>query len=146
MNSRTLVIINIILLLLFVAWFLSSRKRDQNVTKLNLREGFNDSPPPSSSARGVQAPEASGTLPKERTQTSAADSEVASTAGRLKELNVIFNYNGHSFDAYEILGLPAGSSIVEVTKKYQKEVMAADSHQHPFLEAAYKAILNSPRR
>src|SRR5580704_10984815 len=32
------------------------------------------------------------------------------SSSKERSLNVVFNYNGHSWDAFEVLGLPAGSS------------------------------------
>lgn len=62
-------------------------------------------------------------------------------AGESKELNVLFNYNGHTWDAYEVFGLPAGASLVEVTRAYQQVLKTADPDSHEFLETAFKTIL-----
>ncbi len=35
-------------------------------------------------------------------------------------LNVFFNYKGHSFDAYEVLGVPAGSNLTEIKNVIKK--------------------------
>ncbi|MGZ3744414.1 MAG: hypothetical protein ACXVB1_04295 [Pseudobdellovibrionaceae bacterium] len=66
---------------------------------------------------------------------------VADTGGG-KELNILFNYNGHTWDAYEVLGLPAGSSLVEVTKAYQQMLKEAAPESQEFLETAFKTILS----
>jgi hypothetical protein len=57
-----------------------------------------------------------------------------------RPLNVVFNYNGHSWDAYEVLGLPAGSSLEKVEQAYQAHLASVDAGSRPFLEAAYAAI------
>lgn len=57
-----------------------------------------------------------------------------------RPLNVVFNYNGHSWDAYEVLGLPAGSSLEMVEQTYQNTVKTVDVGSRPFIEAAYQAI------
>lgn len=56
-------------------------------------------------------------------------------------LNVFFNYNGHSFDAYEVLGVPAGSTLEEIQSAYQKTLTNHDESTRPFYRAAYEAIL-----
>lgn len=61
-------------------------------------------------------------------------------AGLAKELNVIFNYNGHDWDAYEVLGVPAGCSLTEVELAFHEAVGKVDRNSRSFLEAAYKAI------
>lgn len=57
-----------------------------------------------------------------------------------RPLNVVFNYNGHSWDAYEVLGLPAGSSIENVEKAYRDSLATVDAGSRSFMEAAYHAI------
>lgn len=57
-----------------------------------------------------------------------------------RPLNVVFNYNGHSWDAYEVLGLPAGSSPEKVAHAFEASMKSIDKASQPFLEAAYAAI------
>lgn len=58
------------------------------------------------------------------------------------ELNVIFQFNGHSFDAFEVLGLPAGSNIDSVEKAYKQLLANCDKESREFYDFAYKAIRN----
>ena len=48
-----------------------------------------------------------------------------------RPLNVVFNYNGHSWDAYEVLGLPAGSSLEMVQQAYREALATADQNSLP---------------
>ncbi len=57
-----------------------------------------------------------------------------------RPLNVMFNYNGHSWDAYEVLGLPAGSSLEKVDEAYSQALKKADVASRGFLTAAHAAI------
>jgi hypothetical protein len=57
-----------------------------------------------------------------------------------RPLNVIFNFNGHSWDAYEVLGLPAGSSPENVEKAYREGIKNVDPSSRSFFEAAFHAI------
>lgn len=87
------------------------------------------SPPPGVRPRG-KMPE-----PMPRTSTSEV-------SGReTKNLNVLFMYNGHDWDAYEVLGVPAGAGLPTVTARYQELIRGADKGQLEFYEAAYQAIL-----
>jgi hypothetical protein len=61
---------------------------------------------------------------------------------RQKNLNVIFSYNSHTWDAYEVLGVPAGASIKTVTEAYQTQIRRCDKGSIEFFETAYNAILN----
>jgi hypothetical protein len=57
-----------------------------------------------------------------------------------RPLNVVFNYNGHSWDAYEVLGLPAGSSPDKVEQAFHTALNSVNAESRPFLEAAFRAI------
>lgn len=57
-----------------------------------------------------------------------------------KSLNIMFNWNGHSWDAYEVLGLPAGSSREAAHAALQAALRRCDAETVPFLQAAYDAI------
>ena len=61
-----------------------------------------------------------------------------------KQLNAIFVYNAHSFDAYEVLGIPAGSNPEAVERAF-KVALAKSTGETQFLQAAYDAILRSRR-
>lgn len=55
-------------------------------------------------------------------------------------LNVMFNYNGHSFDAYEVLGVPAGSTLEEIQVIYQKNKQICDPASQEFFRVAMETI------
>lgn len=59
----------------------------------------------------------------------------------VRELNVIFQYNGHDFDAHEVLGVPAGAGRQTVEKAYQELRKKSDSDSHEFIDTAYRAIV-----
>lgn len=63
----------------------------------------------------------------------------ASVSGE-RSINVVFNYNGHSWDAYEVLGIPAGSSFEVVEAAYREGMSQVGGTSKGILEAAYKAI------
>ncbi len=76
----------------------------------------------------------------------AAEPVTTAATGGERSINVVFNYNGHSWDAYEVLGLPAGCSLAQVEAAYQKGLAEVDSSSRPFIEAAYSAIKGSQSR
>jgi hypothetical protein len=59
-------------------------------------------------------------------------------AGR--SLAVMFLYNGHDFEAHSVLGVPQGSSMHQVTLKYQDLVKSSDARSLQLYEHAYSAI------
>ncbi len=58
----------------------------------------------------------------------------------IKNLNVMFMYNGHSWDAHEVLGVPAGSKMPAVQAAFELALKQSKPESHPFLETAYNAI------
>lgn len=74
---------------------------------------------------------------------SQSGTESNTTSAPVKELNVIFQYNGHDFDAYQVLGVPAGASQEAVRKAYDQAVATADPDSREFLEHAYRSICKS---
>jgi hypothetical protein len=57
-----------------------------------------------------------------------------------RPLNVIFNWNGETWDAYEVLGLPAGSSQEKVAAAYEESLSRVDEKSRGFITAAHDAI------
>jgi hypothetical protein len=75
-----------------------------------------------------------------------ARDEANSTANAEKSLNAFFNWNGHLWDAYEALGIPAGSSIESVHSAYQRATAGADDNTKLFFKAALEAATHpSPK-
>lgn len=71
--------------------------------------------------------------------TSASQYQFDPIEAQVKNLNILFVYNGHSFDAYEILGAPAGANL-EMVQRYYQEALAKNGADKDFLEAAFLAI------
>ena len=78
--------------------------------------------------------------PRPRPVRLAGDTEYASDDSA-KDLNVLFNWNGHTWDAYEVLDIPAGSSRVDVQKAFELLKIEVDEESLPFITAAYHAII-----
>ncbi len=90
--------------------------------------------------RGRASAKVSGTKSSETIPTASAPSSAAKSTSEPRVLNVVFNYNGHSWDAFEVLGLPAGCSWEKVDSAFQEAMKHVDSGSRPFIEAAYQAI------
>ena len=57
-----------------------------------------------------------------------------------EELNVYFMHNGYMWDAYEIIGVPAGAPLADIEMAYMKCRMRIDEESKEVLEMAYAAI------
>lgn len=58
-----------------------------------------------------------------------------------KVLNILFQYNGETWDAYEVLGLPAGSSAEAAQKAYEA-CISKQPESAAFFKAACDAIIH----
>jgi hypothetical protein len=65
------------------------------------------------------------------------------TVATEKDLNLLFQWNGHTWDAYEVLGVPAGSSLIIVKESYQLQLTRSTQDAHPFLNAAFETIVKN---
>mgnify|MGYP002404293258 CR=1 FL=1 len=73
-------------------------------------------------------------------RSSVLEGAIQNSPEKVKSLNVIFNYNGHSWDAYEVLGLPAGSSFETVKRAYESTLNSFEGESREFVDLAYQAI------
>jgi hypothetical protein len=142
-NSQQFLLLNIAILFFFVLWFLAGRRGShKKTTQLQMKLG-NEAPSGGVLQKTAQTkptvPENSGRYSHPKFQKYLEDESLKPAAP--KELNILFNYNGHTWDAYEVLGVPAGANLVDVTKAYQQMLRSADPESHTFLETAFKTIL-----
>ncbi len=63
-----------------------------------------------------------------------------SSGRRERHLNVIFQFNGHDFDAHEVLGIPAGSQWSAVEVAYKNMIAKVDSSSEDLYHHAFNAI------
>ncbi|MEK2688001.1 hypothetical protein [Bdellovibrio sp. GT3] len=136
MNSQDFLTLNLVGAGAFVVWYLLSRGGNKNPTRLDMNA--KDSAPP------LINPEPAQSIAQEVVPVAVSRPVVhPDLAGRRqKNLNVMFSYNSHTWDAYEVLGVPAGASISMVTEAYQTQIRRCDKESVEFFETAYKAILN----
>lgn len=143
MNSQQLLFINFLIFLALVLFFWIGRSKPKQPARLNLRdykapgEPLEDKPqtildPKSDigvTTRDVSPPKPRITSPK------------PAQIGNAK--TVYFIFNGHEWDAFEVLGLPRGCAINTATSQYQNLIKTADPSTFEFYDAAYSAILKS---
>lgn len=135
MNSQLFLILNVALAGIFVIWFLMGRKSSESKgTTLDLSKGEKSEP-------NLFREQIAKRRQHKNYNPPLLEEDPHPQQSSAKELNILFIYNGHSFDAYQVLGLPAGASLPVVTAKYQELIRYSDKNNFEFLEAAYHAIL-----
>jgi hypothetical protein len=130
--------------------FLLIRRSPRAPVKLDLRA--EPPPPPNSNVSSSSKAATPGRSTQTTAQLTGKQSVEDDTApGRApdqapairrpeKPLNVLFNWNGYTWDAYEVLGIPAGSSREAVRLAFQRAQTQSTSEALPFLQAAADAI------
>lgn len=138
MNSQLFFLLNLVFGSIILFWFLSGRKNGSAPpTRLKMQN---------KNQGGESAASRRVTVKKDYSNPDLfAPAPPSPGAGGRSEkmLNVFFMYNGHSWDAYEVLGVPAGANIVMCTERYQQLIKNADKGKIEFYELAMHAILKS---
>jgi hypothetical protein len=60
----------------------------------------------------------------------------------IRDLNCFFNFNGETWDAWEVLAVPAGGSHDEIARGFKAAVEKSPSAE-TFYRAAYEALIDS---
>ena len=133
MNSQQLLIINFIIFATLVLFYVLGRsKHKQNIT-LDLKTKTD----PTKSE--VQVPQAAVlSLPTHELKTQSGPRDVTPT---IQKEVVYFVFNGHEWEAHEILGVKPGSGIDQITQHYQHLIKTADPSTFEIYDAAFTAIL-----
>lgn len=139
MSSQEVLWINIGIGVFIALIFLARRSRQREPSRLRLGSTGQ------SGERGVVKSRSSTKTGARREMVSPEAVDEASAQVRVKNLNVVFNYNGHSWDADEVLGLPAGAPMAMVNEAYQKALRTTQPESHAFLQVAFEAIRKSGR-
>lgn len=142
-----MVYVNLVLGAVIIGFFFVGRKTAKP-TKLNMKAKSNSEPLVLEPEK--QGPTSSSTVMTTLPQvTQLSDKQdppplsVTSNSHNLSEersLGVLFMYNGHDWEAHQVLGLPQGASMHQITVKYQDLIKKSDPSTFEFFEAAYTAL------
>jgi len=128
-------------------FFLSGRSRREKTTLLDMKKA-DRSENKITAPEPILSVEASGSLPpqpaalREVGPTSHASRSHSSQAGRKR----YFVYNGHEWEAHEVLSVSAEANLVQLTERYQHLVRTSDPSTFEFYEAAYTALLSGRKK
>lgn len=137
MTPEQFVFLNFLLLLGFAGLFFWSLKG----SKSSSSSQFKLTPPSSKEDYQLQSQQFYHS-PASRRPSAANETLGELQSERLKEINPMFIYNGHSWDAYEVLGILPGSSIETVREAFDKAIRKSEPESHEFFKAALFTILS----
>lgn len=130
-NSQLLLYLNLGIGLLLVLYFVLGRSKPKPPTRLNMR-----------------AKDSEGKKPvileaEDQQEVAIASNEPHETS---RSLAVMFMYNGHDWEAHDVLGVPQGASMHQITLVYQELIKKSDARSLQFYEHAYAAISTRHRK
>lgn len=150
-NSQQLLFINFIIFVLIVLFFTLGRSKAKPPVKLDLK---NPKPKePSSSAKQSETTVADSVreVGPQNSVSVEAPKIVAPimppplALGANKTGRTHFVYNGHEWDAHEVLGLNRDCTVKEATAHYQHLIKTSDPSVFEFYESAYFSILKAKK-
>lgn len=160
MDSQQLLYIILILFVFLLGLFLTVRRTPKPPTKLNVKAGESFQSNKKIDIINIKAnhliedivnPRTLGDMTSEELNKSAKkySTDWSAPVQPLKEaknLSIFFMYNGHDWEAHDVLGIPQGASLTLATEKYQKLIKSEDPSTFEFYEGAYNAILQSRKK
>ena len=146
MNSQQLLYINIVIGILFVAYFLFGRGKPRQPTKLNVKANENFKKTLVKTGQITQQPEQKPSFKQsQRVEILEPEAEMQNVVQmkdfNTRNLSIYFVYNGHEWECHEVLGVPQGAPLPVVTAAYQNLIKNSDPSTFEFFESAYQSIL-----
>lgn len=83
--------------------------------------------------------------PKAQSTNYGFANESAQGPSAERSLNVMFMYNAMAWDAYEVLGMPAGSSFQKVQEVHAQLTQNIDPEAKKFYDVAFESIARQTR-
>ena len=146
MNSQQVFYINLILGLILLAYFwLGRSSRQKSPTKLNLKATGSSAEPLAVNSQSLKIVPQPAPV---QTSAQVIDAEIVNevkTPVKTRELNIYFMYNGHDWEAHDVLGIPRGASLAVATQVYQDLIKKSDPSTLEFYEAAYSTLMKKKR-
>lgn len=145
MNSQQLLYANIIIGILFVAYFLFGRGKQRQPTQLNIKANEDFKKSLVKTGQIEAATHKKSFQQTKLVQVLEPEIETQSIVQlkdyKARNLSIYFVYNGHEWESHEVLGVPQGAPLPTVTDAYQKLIKNSDPSTFEFFESAYQSIL-----
>lgn len=152
MDSQQLLYIILIALVFLFGLFLTVRRKPSQPTKLNVKAGEEFQSTPSKKQTGnkvnnlIEEPKDQPFLVEPARTKKEVWLEPEPKLEKAKNLSIFFMYNGHDWEAHDVLGIPQGASLTIATEAYQKLLKNEDPSTFEFYEGAHNAILQRRKK
>lgn len=143
-NSQQLLFINFVIFILIVLFFTLGRSKSKAPPKLNMKTGAKE-PSSSASEGGAVVQNYAREVGPIVVAKEMLPKPVPPLLKKANKNSVYFIYNGHEWDAHEVLGLKSEGSVSEATAQYQHLIKTSDPSSFEFYETAYFSILKSKK-
>ncbi|MGZ3690039.1 MAG: hypothetical protein ACXVAX_00960 [Pseudobdellovibrio sp.] len=130
MNSQQLLLINFLIIGALVLYFVLGRSKHKQKAILDVKQ----------ESQSFEEVKVEKTEQGESIVSAVVEIKEETKKVSSKEI-VFFVYNGHEWEAHEVLGLKSGVSLEEATRHYQNLIKTSDPSTFEFFEAAFSAIL-----
>ncbi len=114
--------LNGLIVILLIASILFLRRGNTESTRLNLRRTSDSTPQTTMKARSVD------------------DIDNMDGADSARSLNVVFQHEGNWYDAFEVLELPAGTSLEDARTRFNELLKSVEPARIHIIKEAIKAI------
>ena len=146
LSAKQFLLLNTVFVILVVISYLFAKRGSRPPSKLRMIGGSRSTGSPMTAASPknmVEVEEVEDTVTNWSIQSEGftKPGPKSTSPPKVKELNVMFSFQGKSWDAYQVLGLPAGSSLQAVNLQYQRLSQGSSSQSASLYQAAYQAIL-----
>lgn len=130
MNSQQLLFINLLIVAIVAVFFVAGRLKRKQPARV---------PQPAPVQRNWAPPEAVEIL--EAAVIEPVPPLAEAPAPKAKRERIYFVYNGHEWDAFEVLGLVSGVGLETATRHYQELIKTSDPSTFEFYDAAFSSFL-----
>ena len=125
MDPKHYIMLNGLIVILLIASILFIRRGPTPSTRLNLKK-------------------APGRMPQgEGSGGHIGNVDNLAGAESARSLNVVFQHEGNWFDAYEVLGIPAGTSLEQARATFNELLKSVNPERQDIIKEAIKAIAAS---
>ena len=140
LSSEQLIWLNGIVILVIIGSYLFTRRKPAEPVRLRMFDGAERDVTGSAADLSNKVSTLTSDDRQRRFEAALRDPDMFCPMPASMEGAVHFNYNGHTWDAFEVLGLRPGAKADEVGRALQRTLSMVEPESRSFVRAAFEAI------